>query len=387
MVYVAQIIFNDCMSIPKGSTNSNYDFEAARKASVTPSAIMEEESIRAVMEMAKPTVCVLGAGGAGSNIISWIKERGLSGGKLIAINTDAAHLGITKADRRILIGPKITQGRGCGGYPEKGMNAARESLSEIEREVQGANIIFLCAGLGGGTGTGAMQVLAEELKRMSGSLVIGVVTLPFAVERFRYDSAREALNNLQRSCDTLVTIDNNKLTRLAGSLPLQQALGVANELVGQFVKGITETITTASLINIDFADLSAIMEGRGLAAIGVGTAEGMDRIEAATRMALETQLLDIKDTSMATGVLVHVAGGEDITLEEVTRAGELVTRSLPQDVRIIWGARVEPSLRGKARVMIVLTGVETNFTGMLAKQSDAQKEVKAPERKPSKWWG
>jgi cell division protein FtsZ len=387
LVYVAQIIFNDCMSIPKGSTNSNHDFEAARKASVTPSAIMEEESIRAVMEMAKPTVCVLGAGGAGSNIISWIKERGLSGGKLIAINTDAAHLGITKADRRILIGPKITQGRGCGGYPEKGMNAARESLSEIEREVQGANIIFLCAGLGGGTGTGAMQVLAEELKRMSGSLVIGVVTLPFAVERFRYDSAREALDNLQRSCDTLVTIDNNKLTRLAGSLPLQQALGVANELVGQFVKGITETITTASLINIDFADLSAIMEGRGLAAIGVGTAEGMDRIEAATRMALETQLLDIKDTSMATGVLVHVAGGEDITLEEVTRAGELVTRSLPQDVRIIWGARVEPSLRGKARVMIVLTGVETNFTGMLAKQSDAQKEVKAPERKPSKWWG
>lgn len=387
MVYVAQIIFNDCMSIPKGSTNSNYDFEAARKASVTPSAIMEEETIRAVMEMAKPTVCVLGAGGAGSNIISWIKERGLSGGKLIAINTDAAHLGITKADRRILIGPKITQGRGCGGYAEKGMNAARESLSEIEREVQGANIIFLCAGLGGGTGTGAMQILAEELKRISGSLIIGVVTLPFAVERFRYDSAREALDNLQRSCDTLVTIDNNKLTRLAGSLPLQQALGVANELVGQFVKGITETITTASLINIDFADLSAIMEGRGLAAIGVGTAEGMDRIEAATRMALETQLLDIKDTSMATGVLVHVAGGEDITLEEVTRAGELVTRSLPQDVRIIWGARVEPSLRGKARVMIVLTGVETNFTGMLAKQSDAQKEVKVPERKPSKWWG
>jgi cell division protein FtsZ len=315
------------MLINKGS--SNYEFEAARKAGVTPSSIMEEESIKAAMEMAKPTVCVLGAGGAGSNIISWIKERGLSGGKLIALNTDAAHLGITKADRRILIGPKTSQGRGCGGYPEKGMDAARESMSEIEREVQGANIIFLCAGLGGGTGTGAVQILAEELKRKTGSLVIGVVTLPFAVERFRYDSARDALDNLQRSCDTLVTIDNNKLTRLAGNLPLQQALGVANELVGQFVKGITETITTASLINIDFADLGAIMESKGLAAIGVGSAEGMDRIEVATRMALETQLLDIKDISMASGVLVHVAGGEDITLEEVTRAGELVTRSLP----------------------------------------------------------
>jgi cell division protein FtsZ len=232
-----------------------------------------------------------------------------------------------------------------------------------------------------------MQILAEELKRKTGSLVIGVVTLPFAVERFRYDSAREALYNLQRSCDTLVTIDNNKLTRLAGNLPLQQALGVANELVGQFVKGITETITTASLINIDFADLGAIMEGRGLAAIGVGSAEGMDRIEIATRMALETQLLDIKNRSTATGVLVHVAGGEDITLEEVTRAGELVTKSLPQDVRIIWGARVDPLLKGKARVMIVLTGVETNFVGSLSAKGTMAEASEPSARKPSKWWG
>jgi len=354
--------------------------------SMAPASIMEEESIRAAMEMAKPTVCVIGAGGAGSNIVSWIRERGLSGGKLIAVNTDAAHLGITRADRRILIGPKITQGRGCGGYPEKGMQAARESMSEIVREVQGANIIFLCAGLGGGTGTGAIQILADELKRETQALIIGVVTLPFAVERYRYDLAKEALDNLQRSCDTLVTIDNNKLTRLAGNLPLQQALGVANELVGQFVKGITETITTASLINIDFADLTAIMEGRGLAAIGVGLSEGMERIELATRMALETQLLDIKDMSMASGVLVHVCGGDDITLEEVTRAGELVTRSLPHEVRIIWGARVDPSLRGKARVMVVLTGVETNFVG--ASKQQEQQVAEAPEQKPKRrWWG
>ncbi|MGI0025044.1 MAG: cell division protein FtsZ [Nitrososphaera sp.] len=357
------------------------DYVSAGK--VTPESIMEEETIRAVMEMAKPQICVIGAGGAGSNIVSWIKERGLSGGKLIAINTDAAHLGISKADRRILIGPKSSQGRGCGGYAEKGMEAARESLSEILREVQGANIIFICAGLGGGTGTGAIQILADDLKRQ-GALIIGVVTLPFAVERYRYDMAREALDNLERSCDTLVTIDNNKLTRLAGNLPLKEALGVANELVGQFVKGITETITTASLINIDYADLTAIMEGRGLAAIGVGTAEGMDRIEVATRMALETQLLDIKDTNMATGVLVHVSGGDDITLEEVTRAGELVTRSMPHEIRIVWGARVDPSMKGRARVMIVLTGVETNFTGM----SRAQEATVTAEEKPKrKWWG
>lgn len=367
--------------------SNSSDFNSyVNQARMTPESIAEDETLRAVMEMAKPLVCVIGAGGAGSNIVSWIKQRGLSGGKLIAVNTDAAHLGITKADRRILIGPKLTQGRGCGGYANKGMDATRESITEITREVQGANIIFLCAGLGGGTGTGAIQVLSHELKRHTGALVIGVVTLPFAVERYRYDMAKEALDNLQTSCDTLVTIDNNKLTKLAGNLPLKEALGVANELVGQFVKGITETITTASLINIDFADLTAIMEGKGLAAIGVGTSDGMDRIEVATRMALETQLLDIKDMSKATGVLVHVSGGDDITLEEVTRAGELVTRSMPHEVRIIWGARVDPSMKGRARVMIVLTGVETNFGGFRG-QPQAATIPTPDDHQKRKWWG
>ena len=328
---------------------------------MTAEAVMEDETLKAAMEMAKPQVSVIGAGGAGSNIVSWIHKKGVAGGKLIAVNTDAAHLGISKADRRILIGPKLTQGRGCGGYPEKGMQATRESIAEIAREVQGSNIIFLCAGLGGGTGTGAIQILSEELKRTTGALVVGVVTLPFAVERYRYDLAKVALNNLQRTCDTVVAIDNNRLTRVAGNLPLQQALGVANELVGEFIKGTIETITTASLINIDFADLTAIMEGRGLAAIGVGVSDGMDRIEQATRMALDSQLLDIKDMSMAHGALVHVTGGDDITLEEVTRAGELITRSLAKEVRIVWGAKVDPAIKSKARVMVVLTGVESTF--------------------------
>jgi cell division protein FtsZ len=328
---------------------------------MTVEAVMEDETLRAAMEMAKPQVSVIGAGGAGSNIVSWIKNKGVAGGKLIAVNTDAAHLGISKADRRILIGPKLTQGRGCGGYPEKGMQATRESIAEIAREVQGSNIVFLCAGLGGGTGTGAIQVLSEELKRATGALVVAVVTLPFAVERYRYSMAKEALLNLQRICDTVVAIDNNRLTRVAGNLPLQQALGVANELVGEFIRGTIETITTASLINIDFADLTAIMEGRGLAAIGVGISDGMDRIEQATRMALDSQLLDIKDMSAAHGALIHVTGGDDITLEEVTRAGELITRSLTKEVRIVWGARVDHEIKNKARVMVVLTGVESKF--------------------------
>ncbi len=348
---------------------------------VAPESLLEQETIRAAMELARPTVTVIGAGGAGSNIVSWIKDHGIIGGKLIAVNTDAAHLSITKADRRILLGAKLCMGRGCGGYPEKGKQATYETLHEIQREVEGSNIIFICAGLGGGTGTGAVQILAEEVKKLTGALVVGVVTLPFSVERYRFDLAKEALEKLRAHCDTVVVIDNNRLAKVAGNLPLQQALGVANELVGEFVKGITETITTASLINIDFADLTAIMEQKGLAAIGVGFRDGVDRIEKAVRMALDTQLLDIKDMSSARGALVHVCGGDDITLEEVTRAGELVTRSLPHNVRIVWGARVDNHMNGNARVMVVLTGVESTFEKEEKEQQAVQQIPERPKKK------
>src|SRR5437899_9472415 len=251
-------------------------------------------------------------------------------------------------------------GQGAGGYPERGEIAARESIEEMRKEVARSNIVFICAGLGGGTGTGAAAYFAREL-RDAGRLVIGVVTLPFAVESYRYNNAKKGLERMREYCDTVVAIDNTKLSKVAGDLPLQDALGVANELVGQFVKGITETITSASLINIDYADLRAIMERKGLAAIGVGQASGEQRVETAVRTAIEGQLLDIRDITKSQGVLVHVTGGQDITLEEVTKAGELVTKSLPSKVRIVWGARVDPSLEGHARVMVVLTGVERTF--------------------------
>ena len=324
--------------------------------------MLESEKIEAIMRAARPQVSVIGVGGAGCNIVSWVKEKrgGVSGAKLIAANTDATHLSIVKADRRILLGEKSTKGMGAGGYPQRGEMAARESIDQIKKDTQSSNIIYVATGLGGGTGTGASWVIASALKP-TGALMIGVVTLPFAVERFRYNSAKEGLQRLKSHCDTVVVIDNNRLAKVAGDLPLKQALGVANELVGEFVKGITETITTASLINIDFADLRAIMEGRGIAAIGVGEGSGEDRIERAVQSALDAQLLDIKDSTKAFGVLIHVAGGEDITLDEVTQAGEMVTRSLPPKARVVWGARVDPSLQGKVRVMVVLTGIESTF--------------------------
>lgn len=338
------------------------------EAAVDPQQFLEAEKIQAVMKLGQANVSVVGVGGAGSNIVSWIKQRGIAGGKLIAANTDAPHLGITKADRRFLLGEKLTHGQGAGGYPEVGAQAAQESIQELKKEVEHSNIVFVCAGLGGGTGTGAAQVIAKELQN-TGALVIGVVTLPFSIERYRYEIAKKGLEKLRDYCDTVVAIDNSKLSKVAGNLPLQQALGVANELVGQFVKGITETITVASLINIDYADLRAIMQRKGLAAIGVGVGRGPDRVESAVRKALDGQLLDIRDPSKSKGVLVHVSGGEDITLEEVTRAGELVTRSLPPMTRIVWGARVDPTMSGDVRVMVVLTGVESTFLAQQQQQA------------------
>ena len=336
----------------------SYDIDTQSKMD----EMLESEKIEAIMRAARPQVSVIGVGGAGCNIVSWVKEKrgGVSGAKLIAANTDATHLNIVKADRRILLGEKTTLGMAAGGYPERGEQAARETLEQISKDTVNSNIIYVATGLGGGTGTGASWVIANALKT-TGALMIGVVTLPFAVERFRYNSAKEGLQKLRQQCDTVVVIDNNRLAKVAGDLPLKEALGVANELVGEFVKGITETITTASLINFDFADLRGILEKRGIAAIGVGEASGEDRVERATQLALDAQLLDIKDATKAFGVLIHVSGGEDITLDEVTQAGEMVTRSLPGKARVVWGARVDPTLQGKVRVMVVLTGVESTF--------------------------
>jgi cell division protein FtsZ len=321
---------------------------------------IDQERIEEVARLAKPRIQVLGLGGAGCNVVSWIKKRGMVGGRLIALNTDANHLAMCKADRRILIGEKITRGLGCGGYPERGEQALRENIEEVRKELEGAGIVFLVAGLGGGTGTGASCALAESLKN-AGPLLIGVVTLPFQIERVRMETARKGIKRLLKACDTVVAIDNNKLVKVSGDLPFEQALGVANELVGVFVKDVTETIATASLINLDYMDLRSVMEESTLAAIGAGWGTGDDRVEKAVKGALEGQLLDIKDVTKAYGVLVHVSGGQDLTLDEVYRSGELVTRTISPEARIVWGARVNPELEGKAHVFVALTGIESAF--------------------------
>ncbi|MEM2081816.1 MAG: cell division protein FtsZ [Candidatus Bathyarchaeia archaeon] len=326
----------------------------------------QEEKIEKFARLAVPTVVAVGLGGAGCNVVTWVKERGITGGKLVAVNTDANHLKITRADKRILIGEKLTRGLGCGGYPEIGEKALHETVNEVINEVASANIIFLMAGLGGGTGTGAIIGLAEALRdKFSSSglphLVVGVVTLPFDVETARMSIAKKGLDRLKAACHTVVVIDNNRLVKVAGNLPFKEALGVANTTIGKFVKGITETITTASLINLDYADLRAIMSGAGLASIGIGEGFGEGRVEQAVEKALNDRLLDIEDVTKARGLLIHVVGGEDLTLFEVNHAAEIMKRSLPPKAKIIWGARVDKDLKGSVSVMAVVTGVESAF--------------------------
>jgi cell division protein FtsZ len=326
----------------------------------------QEEKIEKFARMAAPSVVAVGLGGAGCNVLTWVKEKGIAGGKLVAVNTDANHLRITRADKRILIGEKLTKGLGCGGYPEIGEKALKETATEVVNEIANANIIFLVADLGGGTGTGSIIGLAEALRnKFSGSglphLIVGVVTLPFDVETARMDVAKKGLNRLKSACDTVVVIDNNRLVKVAGNLPFKEALGVANTTIGKFVKGITETITAASLINLDYADLRAIMSGAGIASIGIGDGIGDGRVEQSVEKALNDRLLDIEDVTKARGLLIHVVGGEDLTLFEVNHAAEIMKRSLPPKAKTIWGARIDPEQKGSVSVTAVVTGVESAF--------------------------
>jgi cell division protein FtsZ len=298
---------------------------------------------------------VIGSGGAGNNMVSWLYKKGVKGAEIIACNTDKQHLDISAADKKFLIGKDTTKGLGCGGFPEKGAEAAQESINELKAVLRGADMVFVCAGMGGGTGTGSAPVIAEIARDM-GAIVIGTVTMPFSIERARVYKAEGGLDKLKRVSDTVIVIDNNRLAAIAGNLPIQQAFAVANELIATMIRGIVETIALPSLVNLDFADVRAIMKNGGVAAIGVGCSDTTSRVEEAVKGALENPLLDI-DYTGATGALLHVTGGPDMTLEEINKIGELVTESLADDANVIWGARVSDDMKGKVSVMTIITGV------------------------------
>jgi cell division protein FtsZ len=315
---------------------------------------------------------VVGIGGAGCNMVGWLYKKGVKGAEIVACNTDQQHLNITGSDRKFLIGKEITRGLGCGGFPQKGAEAAQESLQEIKDSLKGSDMTFICAGMGGGTGTGAAPVVASVAKD-AGSIVIGTVTMPFNIERARIDKAEFGLQQLRQVSDTVIVIDNNRLVNIAGNLPVQQAFAVANELIATMIRGIVETIAVPSLVNLDYADVKAIMTNGGVAAIGVGASDTTNRVDEAVKGALSNPLLDISYKG-ATGAMIHIEGGPDMTLDEVNRIGEIVTENLDQDSNVIWGARVSDDMKGKLTVMTIITGVHSPW--ILGKVNEKQEATK-----------
>ncbi len=316
----------------------------------------EDSRISELAKLSRPTVNVIGLGGAGCNMVSWIAQKGTDGIKTIAADTDAIHLLTAKSDVRILMGEKAYIGRGCGGYPERGSEAARESINEIKKELAGSNLVFIIAGLGGGSGSGSAPIVAEAV-RETGALTIGCVSIPFGSEIVRRKKAISGIKALTNKCDSLVVIDNSKLRTVAGEMPLKEGFAVVNALVGSFIKNMTETIIQPSLVNIVYSDMRSIMERGGISAIGIGEADGEKRIEKAVEQALSTPLIEVSDISSAYGMLIHIMGGEDMTLGEVTQAAELMLKIAPNTGRIIWGAKVDEAMEGHVKVTAVLTGV------------------------------
>lgn len=304
-------------------------------------------------------IMIVGCGGAGNNTVDRMMKIGIRGAQCIAMNTDQQHLNIIQANQKLLIGKNITRGLGAGGQPEIGKTAAEESRQEISNILQNGDLVFVTCGMGGGTGTGSAPIVAEIAKK-NGAIVVGVITLPFKAEMGRMQKAKEGIKILRNFVDTLVVIDNNRLLEIAADLPLVEAFSLADEVLATMVKGITETISLPSLINLDYADIRTILTSGGVAIVGIG--EGSDpkkRVEEAIDDALKSPLLEF-DITGAKGALIHITGGNDLTLIETTKIANLVTEKMDPNAMVIWGARVDPTLNGSIRVMLLITGVKSS---------------------------
>ncbi|MHC1631376.1 MAG: cell division protein FtsZ [Methanotrichaceae archaeon] len=331
------------------------DFEGR----TTPSSTIEEnEELVSVLEQLVTVIRVIGCGGGGSNTIERLTESGIQGAELYAINTDAQHLLHINTDRRILIGRHTTRGLGAGSLPSIGEKAAKESIDEIKAAVNGADMVFVTCGLGGGTGTGASPVVAE-VAREAGALTISIVTLPFNAEgAIRMANAEAGLKRLRDVSDTVIVVPNDRLLEVVPNLPLQAAFKVADEVLMRSVKGITELITRPGLINLDFSDVRTIMSNGGVAMIGLGEADGEERSKDSVIKALRSPLLDV-DISGANSALVNVVGGLDMTISDAETVVEEVYERINPDARIIWGAQIDPGLGNTIRTMLVVTGVSS----------------------------
>ena len=325
----------------------------------SPTTVNElDNELEQLLSKQKAMIRVIGTGGGGNNTVNRMCEVGIKGAMTIAVNTDAQDLLYTSADKKILIGKDVTKGLGAGSIPKIGEEAARESEGDIKEAVKGCDMVFVTCGLGGGTGTGSAPVIAEIGKKC-GCLTVAVVTLPFAMEgQRRYENAVIGLEKLENIVDTLIVIPNDKLLELAPDLPLHTAFKVADEILTNAVKGIAELVTKAGLVNLDFADIRAVMGNGGVALIGVGESDTENRAVEAVEKSVNNPLLDV-DISGANGALINVAGGPDMTLDEARKVVETVSERLDEDAKIIWGAQISEDLKNTIRTLLIITGVKS----------------------------
>ncbi|SEH39397.1 cell division protein FtsZ [Halopenitus malekzadehii] len=320
--------------------------------------MMTDDELQDVLQDLQTNITVVGCGGAGGNTVNRMTEEGIHGAKLVAANTDVQHLVNIEADTKILMGQQKTQGRGAGSLPQVGEEAAIESQEEIYDAIEGSDMVFVTAGLGGGTGTGSAPVVAKAA-RESGALTIAIVTTPFTAEgEVRRTNAEAGLERLRDVADTVIVVPNDRLLDAVGKLPVRQAFKVSDEVLMRSVKGITELITKPGLVNLDFADVRTVMEKGGVAMIGLGESDSDSKAQDSVKSALRSPLLDV-DISGANSALVNVTGGSDMSIEEAEGVVEEIYDRIDPDARIIWGTSVDEEIDGQMRTMIVVTGVES----------------------------
>ena len=355
---------------PKLISNANY----------TPSEEIREidRELEEILKKQCAKIKVVGIGGGGNNTLSRMREIGIKGGELIAINTDAQDLLYTNADKKILIGKELTQGMGAGSNPKIGEEAAKESSSEIKKKLENSDMVFITCGLGGGTGTGAAPIVAQLAKKQ-GALTIGVVTLPFTIEgQKRIENAMDGLERMEQSVDTLIVIPNDKLLELAPELPLHTAFKISDEILTNAVKGTTELVTTSGLVNLDFADIKAVMVDGGVSLIGMGESDTENRAIDAVTKAIENPLLDV-DISDADGALVNIIGGPDMSLDECKTIIETIGLKLSPSAKLIWGAQISPDMEKTIRVLLIVTGVKSPQIMGRGKSNDQLKHQEIEE--------
>ncbi|MDE1824870.1 MAG: cell division protein FtsZ [Candidatus Micrarchaeota archaeon] len=301
-------------------------------------------------------IVTIGAGGAGCNTVNRLIKVGVKGTELVAINTDVNHFKIID-DRikKILIGKSITRGLGAGGSPDVGAKAAEVDRNALEEILSGAQLVFLCAGMGGGTGTGSLPVLAQIAKEQ-GAIVVSMVTYPFDLERVRKVKAEEGIQRLRKFSDSVIILDNNRLVKLHPNLPMNEAFAVADDVLAKAIGGLVWTITQPSLINIDFADVRSIMGSGDVGFIAYGLGKGNDKVGSAAEAVLKNKLLDV-DYENAKGALIHISGASDLTLGDAIKAGELITERMDPKANVKWGARLIPGYEGQLEIVAIVTGV------------------------------